>query len=347
MKILAAMSGGVDSSVAAGLLIEAGHEVVGATLLLGLAEDTGAEDACRTLGVAHFAVDGAAAFRRHVLDPFLHGYESGETPNPCVVCNPSVKFGLLLEFALSRGYDAVATGHYARVRTDELTGCASLLRAADRTKDQSYVLCRLPQEILRRVIFPLGGLTKEEVRAWAARKGLAAADRADSQDLCFVYNNEYAAFIEEFTGKHYPEGDILDMNGRVIGRHRGLVRYTIGQRRGLGVAVNHPIYVTGKDMSLNTVTLGPESALYSKTVYADNINLIACDNLENPMRIKAKTRYLQEENPAVVVQTDPDQIRIDFDEGQRAVTPGQSVVLYDGDIVVGGGVIQRTVNSEQ
>jgi len=201
------------------------------------------------------------------------------------------------------------------------------------------VLFRLDQEKLAAARFPLGALTKKKGREIAAAKNFINAKKEESQDICFVPDGDYGSFMEKYTGKHYLEGDILDLSGNVIGIHRGIVRYTLGQRRGLGVAANHPVYVTAKDIAGNTVTLGPESSLYSKTLIAERINLIACENLSKPLRVKVKTRYLQEEKPATAVQTAEDEIRIEFDEAQRALTPGQAAVLYDGDLVLGGGII--------
>jgi tRNA-specific 2-thiouridylase len=215
-----------------------------------------------------------------------------------------------------------------------------LKKASDPKKDQSYVLFSLGQETLARACFPLGGLKKSEVREIARGLGFVSAKKQDSQDICFVQDGDYGAFMESYTGKHYAEGDILGCGGKVIGRHRGIVRYTIGQRRGLGVALNEPLYVSAKDAVGNTVTLGTESSLYSKTLTAGRINLIACENLEKPVKVKVKTRYLQAEQSAWALQTGADELRIEFDEAQRALTPGQAAVLYDGDIVVGGGVIK-------
>jgi len=255
-----------------------------------------------------------------------------------VNCNKNIKFGRLF-FELGQ-FDCgfLATGHYALV---EKSGSRWLLKKAiDQKKDQSYVLFSLDQEILSRVFFPLGALTKNEVREIALTRNLVNAKKGESQDICFVPDGDYGNFIEAYTGKSYPRGDILDLEGKVLGSHRGLIRYTLGQRRGLGVAVNEPIYVCAKDIKSNTVTLGPENALYSKTLAANNINFIACDNIEKPLRVMVKTRYLQAERPAWVVQTAADEMFIEFDEAQRALTPGQAAVLYDGDIVVGGGIIK-------
>ena len=337
------MSGGVDSSVAATLMIEKGYQCIGVTLKLHDDNDTDVNDArqaARAIGIPHDILDFTEAFRNKVIEPFIESYEHGDTPNPCVTCNRNIKFGCLFSQAgrLDCGY--LATGHYAQT---EKSGNRWLLKkAADPKKDQSYVLYTLDQETLSRISFPLGRITKDEVREIARMRGFASAERQDSQDICFVPDGDYGDFIEEYTGKTYEPGDILDLSGKAIGRHQGIIRYTLGQRRGLGVAANHPVYVCAKDTVSNTVTLGPESSLYSKVLFAGRINLIACDTMEDPVRAMVKTRYLQEEKPAWVVQTGKDEIRIQFDESQRALTPGQSAVFYDGDFVIGGGIIRSS-----
>ena len=334
------MSGGVDSSVAAALMKEEGYECSGVTLKLHEAGFSvqDAEEAARQLGIAHSLLDFSGIFNDKVIRNFISTYEAGWTPNPCIDCNRSIKFNALLFKARELGFDVLATGHYALL--DRETGGRLLLRkGVDPLKDQSYVLYCLDQDQLEHVRFPLGSLTKEEVRKTARELGFLNAERKESQDICFIPDGDYGAFMEAHTGKRYPEGDIIDTEGKVLGRHRGIVRYTLGQRRGLGVAANVPVYVTAKNMAANTITLGIESSLYSKTLIARNINLIACDNLEKPQRCMVKTRYLQEEKQGTAQQTGPDEIRVSFDEPQRAVTPGQAAVLYDGDIVIGGGTI--------
>ena len=335
------MSGGVDSSVTAALLLEEGRLCKGVTLKLFDKAWNGIIDArlaAEKLGITHSVLDFSETFRGKVIRYFIESYEQGLTPNPCVTCNRFIKFGRLFSEISFLDCGSLATGHYAQV---EKSGSRFLLKkAVDAKKDQSYVLFTLNQETLARICFPLGALTKKEVREIALMRNLVNAKKEESQDICFVPDGDYGAFIETYTGKYYPHGDILDPEGNVIGVHRGIVRYTLGQRRGLGVAMNHPIYVSAKDVTSNTVTLGPESSLYSKTLRAGNINLIACENLEKPLKVNVKTRYLQAERPAWVVQTGADEIRVDFDEAQRAITPGQAAVLYDGDIVVGGGIIK-------
>jgi len=345
-KALIAMSGGVDSSVAAALMLDKGCRCEGLTLRL--CESDGADtdearQAADKLGIPHHVLDLNDAFRDRVILPFIKTYEEGATPNPCIACNRYIKFAFPFFRVRVPDFNIYATGHYART---EKSGSRRLLRkAADLKKDQSYVLFSLDQETLARVCFPLGDLSKSQVREIAGTRFLANAMKKESQDICFVPDGDYGAFMEQYTGKSYAPGDILDIKGNVIGRHRGMVRYTLGQRRGLGVAVNEPVYVSAKDPVRNTVTLGPESALYSKTLSADRVNLIACESLERPVKLQVKTRYLQQEHPAWVTQTGTDEIRVDFPEAQRALTPGQAAVFYDGDVVVGGGII-RTVGGE-
>jgi len=340
-QVLVAMSGGVDSSVAASLVLEKGYQCAGFTLKLfdrDEADINDAKDAANKLGIPHKVLNCAETFRDKVILPFIAIYEKGATPNPCIECNRCIKFNFDFLNAMELDFDFLATGHYAQI---EKSGSRYLLKKAlDPQKDQSYVLYSLNQEILARTLFPLGHFSKNEVREIAGKQNFSSAGKRESQDICFVPDGDYGSFIEEYCGKRFPPGDILDPEGKVIGRHRGIIRYTLGQRRGLGVAANDRVYVTAKDMERNTVTLGPESMLFSKSLTAHRINLIACESMEKPIRVTAKTRYLQHEFAAWAVQSAEDEIRVEFDEGQRAVTPGQAAVLYDGDIVIGGGIIK-------
>ena len=286
----------------------------------------------------HYTLNFTGIFKDEVICRFIETYESGGTPNPCIDCNRYVKFDHLLFRAHELDFDLLATGHYARIEKD-VSGRLLLKKAVDSKKDQSYVLYCLTKDQLLHTRFPLGNLTKNEVREIARDRGFVNAEKMDSQDICFVPDGDYGSFMETYTGKSYPEGDILDPCGKIIGRHKGIIRYTLGQRRGVGVAANVPVYVIAKDMAANAITLGDESLLLSKSFTAKNINLIACDNIERPIRCAVRTRYLQQEKQATVEQTGPDEIRVEFDEGQRAVTPGQAAVLYDGDVVIGGGTI--------
>jgi tRNA-specific 2-thiouridylase len=277
-------------------------------------------------------------FTRFVIEPFIAAYENGETPNPCIECNRHLKFRLLLRRARELEAEVLVTGHYARVEQDQ-TGRRLLLKGLDPKKDQSYVLYMMSQEELAFTRFPLGEMTKAEVRELALKRGLANAGKRESQDICFVPDGDYGAFMEAYAGKRYAPGDITDEAGKILGRHRGLIRYTLGQRRGVGVARNEPVYVTAKNRETNTLVVGPEPSLYARTLTANRINLIACPSIPRPLRLKVKTRYLQNERRALVEQSGPDTVHVEFEEPQRAVTPGQAAVFYDGDIVVGGGTI--------
>jgi tRNA-specific 2-thiouridylase len=349
-KALVAMSGGVDSSVAAYLTLKEGYDVIATTILTGSFSCGNDEDSCadgcavgdaravaETLGIEHHTLDLSGPFKKHVVDYFIYYYVTGKTPNPCVECNRHIKFGALLDFALERGATKIVTGHYARVGNEN--GRYLLQRAGDPKKDQSYVLWRLDQRQLSHIYFPLADYRKQEVRELAASLGLPAAKKQESQDICFIPDRDYASFIEKTAGQISPPGDFIDTSGRVLGRHRGLIHYTTGQRKGLGLSLGEPVYVRSKDPEKNTVTLCRESELYTGRLVARQINLIATDMLPGRVRAGAKTRYSQREVPAVVWQTGEDEFVVEFDTPVRAVTPGQSVVLYDGDTVLGGGVI--------
>ncbi len=354
MKILVAMSGGVDSSVAAKLLVDGGNECTGCTMKLYNNEDAGisrahtccslddVEDArsvAYRLGMEHFVFNFSDDFREKIIDKFVDSYCRGLTPNPCIDCNRYMKFDRFLRAAQEKGLHYVVTGHYAQIIYDGASGRWLLKKAVDDSKDQSYVLYMLTQEQLAHTQFPLGGRTKAEVRALAERLHFVNARKHDSQDICFVPDGDYAAFLERYTGKHYPVGDFLNEDGTVVGRHRGAVRYTIGQRKGLHLARGAPVYVCGKDMAANTVSVGPEASLYADTLIAEDMNWISVPRLVGPMRVKAKTRYRQTEQWTTAYPRDRDTVRLVFDEPQRAMTVGQAVVLYDGDTVVGGGTI--------
>ncbi|MDR2096866.1 MAG: tRNA 2-thiouridine(34) synthase MnmA [Treponema sp.] len=345
------MSGGVDSSVAAALMLRQGYECIGVTLKLfsggsrccSLEDVNDARAAAERLGMPHYVFNFTGLFKTEVIDRFVKTYQEGATPNPCIDCNRSVKFNALLLRTRQIDFDYLVTGHYAQIEKDEASGRYLLKKSADQKKDQSYVLYCLTQEQLARTCFPLGPFTKSRVREIAAGLELGNARKQESQDICFVPDRDYAAFIERYTGRNAAEGDILDLDGNIRGRHRGLIRYTIGQRRGVGAVCSRPLYVKAKSVTGNTLTVGPEESLYSKTLFVVDLNLIACASLEKPLRVKVKTRYLQHEQWAVAEQTGPDTLRVDFDEAQRAITPGQAAVLYDGDIVVGGGTITAPV----
>ena len=343
-RVLVAMSGGVDSSAAVSLLSRSGLDCLGCTMLLHSgtgAEAADAESVCKKMGIRHITVDLSEKFEKQVIDRFVTAYEQGETPNPCIDCNRCLKFGELFDIADKYGCDKLSTGHYARIGYDDISGRWLLKKALRPEKDQSYVLYQLTQAQLERVVFPLGELSKDEVRSIAGSEGFVNARKHDSQDICFIPDGDYVSYIERRTGKTYPPGDFVDMNGRVLGRHSGLIRYTIGQRKGLGISLGERAYVCRLDPDANTVTLGRNSDLFSDTLYVRNINLISVSALNGPLRAAVKIRYSHREQPAEIVQLDDDLLRIRFDTPQRAVTLGQSAVIYSGDNVVGGGKIVK------
>ena len=347
-----AMSGGVDSSMAALLLQEAGYDVIGVTLKmfdgrdLGLGEDNGslnAEDARKVaagMGFPHYEFDFRECFRKSVIDRFIAEYESGRTPNPCVDCNKQVKLGQLFARAKEFGCDFIATGHYANVKYDGETGRWLLLRGDDRKKDQSYMLYTLTQEQLAHILFPLGHLQKTEIREKAEAAGLAVARKPDSQDICFVPDGDYTGVIQSITKRKPEPGKFIHLDGTVLGAHKGQLHYTIGQRKGLGIAYQYPLYVIRKDVGKNIVYLGPQDALFSDTVIAEHCNLISIPELKEPVRVTAKPRYRAKDVPAVIEPLDDGTVKVTFDEPQRALTPGQAIVFYQDNVVVGGGTIR-------
>ena len=352
MKILAAMSGGVDSSVAALLLKNEGHELIGATMKLydnntaGLQTKTccsldDTDDARRVamrLGFPYYVFNYEDDFRCEVIDRFVRAYEEGRTPNPCIDCNRFIKFGKLYERARILGCEAVATGHYARVFFED--GRFLLKKGLDRSKDQSYVLACLTQEQLAHTRFPLGELTKDEVRRLAEENGFYNAHKPDSQDICFVPDGDYASFISRTTGRDCPPGDFVLEDGTVVGRHKGITHYTIGQRRGLGIAWSHPLFVKKIEPETNRVILSDNDGLFTREFYADGMNWIRFDVPPAVFRCAARIRYRHTEQPATVFVQEDGSVRVLFDEPQRAVTPGQTLVLYDDDTVLGSGTIE-------
>ncbi|MBQ7383418.1 MAG: tRNA 2-thiouridine(34) synthase MnmA [Clostridia bacterium] len=351
-KVMVAMSGGVDSAAAALLIKKAGYDAAGITMKLWSETEvvtdtdsgiinTDIADAKRiseTLSMPHYVLSLGDTFRACVIDKFISDYKSGATPNPCVECNRYIKFGKLLEKSIDMGYNRIATGHYARIERMP-SGRFVIKKALDESKDQSYVLWSLSQQTLARTLLPLGDYTKAEIRELAAANGFINAHKSDSQDICFIPDGDYAAFICRSTSETFPDGNFVDTDGNILGRHSGIIKYTVGQRKGLGIALGKPMFVKEKDTEKNTVTLCENDELFSRRLTASRINFVACEDMRTPTRVEAKIRYKHGAATAVVTQTDDDTFTLEFDTPQRAIARGQSVVLYDGDTLVGGGII--------
>ncbi len=355
-RVVAAMSGGVDSSLSAALLKKNGYETIGVTFRMwprgecgssfgrsccNLEAVTRARAVAQDLEIPYYVVDFSEAFKKEVIDYFCEEYLKGHTPNPCVVCNEKIKFGKLLEKALSLGAQAVATGHYANTGYDKKSGKYLLKEGRDKRKDQTYFLFGLSQRQLEHAIFPLGSLTKDKVRALAKRMKLKTFDTASSQDICFVQDLKYAEYIRKKTGVEIKPGEIIDRNGKVVGRHKGIPFYTIGQRRGLGIAYKEPLYVTGIDIEKNRILAGPREEVMKSSLIAERMNWISIEGITKPIKVRAMIRYNSKKAKVTVTKIGEDSVCVDFDEPQAAPTPGQAVVFYDKDVVVGGGWIKE------
>ena len=356
MKVVVAMSGGVDSSVTAALLKQEGYEVIGVTMQLwpspeladeaerfggccGLGAATEAKRVAYRLGIPHYAMNFEAVFAQKVIADFCRQYSLGRTPNPCIRCNQYVKFDALLKKAKGLGADFVATGHYARIEYDKRSGRYLLKRGIDLKKDQSYVLYMMTQEQLRDTLMPLGHFTKEKVRQMAREMDLPVANKAESQDICFIPDDNYSRFFKEYLPGAAKPGPILDKRGNTLGEHRGILFYTIGQRRGLGISAPEPSYVVAIDEKNNTIVVGGKKDTYQDELIATEVNWIAIEQPRQPIKAKAKVRYLHPGAEATVTPLAEDKVQVKFKEPQMAITPGQAVVFYNGDSVIGGGTI--------
>ena len=353
-KVVVAMSGGVDSSVAAALLKEQGHDVTG--MMLRLWSQPGKEESNRCctldsqllarrvankLDIPFYVIDAKDTFREIVVDYFLEGYARAETPNPCLMCNRHIRWGALREHALALGAEYLASGHYVRLQKKD-DGEVQLLRGVDRGKDQAYVLHVLTQEKLRQSLFPVGDYPKSEIRAMAKKFGLPVASRADSQDLCFLAGGDYRDFLREYAPQTTQPGEIVTSEGAVLGEHQGLAFYTIGQRKGLGIAAPHPLYVLRKNLAHNQLIVGKAEELGSQTAQVDGINWVSGSAPNEPFRAEVKIRYTAKESWAEITPIGVDQAQITFDAPQRDITPGQAAVFFDGEICLGGGIIRSS-----
>lgn len=358
-KVLVAMSGGVDSSAAAAVLMKE-YDVAGVTMKLFTNDDIKLDEkktccslddvedaryAAYKLGIEHYVFQFGDKFKECVIDKFNNAYINGLTPNPCIECNRHIKFEALMHRAEVLGYDCIATGHYVRRRFDEVSGRYQLLKGLDPSKDQSYVLYGMTQEQLGRTLFPIGELTKAQTRVLAAEHGLMNANKPDSQDICFIPDGDYAKFIESYTGIKFPKGNFIDKNGRILGTHSGIIRYTIGQRKGLGIALGAPAYVLSKNIGDNTVTLGTNEELFSDTVIAEETNWVSVARPNESIRVEAKVRYNMKAQPAVLYPLEDGKIKVVFDMPQRAVTPGQALVCYSGELLLCGGTIINEIQA--
>jgi tRNA-specific 2-thiouridylase len=358
-RVVVAMSGGVDSSMAAALLKEQGYDVVGVTMnLFSLPKDycrsenlksccgwKATEDAHQvavSLGISHYVVDYRKPFEKSVITDFCEEYAQGRTPNPCIRCNQHIKFDVLLKRMKALEADYLATGHHARIEYDKQNGRYILKKGKDRKKDQSYFLYPMTQKQISRTLMPIGDLTKEEVRKKAQAFGLPVAERPESQEICFIPDNDYAGFLQTRIPEAFHPGPVVDSENRTLARHKGIAHYTIGQRRGMGISAPHPLYVLSILGDKNTIVVGQEKELYKKTLLASELNMISLEKITEPIKVKARIRYKHREAQALVTPMDSQKVRVEFEKSQRAITPGQSVVFYDGDTVIGGGIIDKS-----
>ena len=352
-RVLLGMSGGVDSSVAAILLKEAGYEVIGATMKLWESEDEyieggccnmnstmDAKRVCDALDIPHYVLNFQEEFNKCVIQDFISEYKKCRTPNPCIECNKYLKFGAMYEMAKKLNCDYIATGHYAKTEYSPEYKRYVLKKSNAGNKDQSYVLYNLPKELAGKILFPLGNFkSKDEIRKIAEEHNLLVAKKPDSEDICFIPDGDYKKFLEENSNLKEKPGNIVNESGKVLGKHSGLYKYTIGQRKGLGIANPVPLFVKGFNIEKNELIVGEEKEIFSKETVANEINLILVDELTKPMQVMAKIRYAAKEAKATIYPIEEDKIKVEFEEPQRAITPGQSIVFYIGDIVLGGGKI--------
>ncbi len=345
-KVLLGMSGGVDSSTSAIILKEQGYDVIGVTLNLfpcaSCCSYIDVKEICNQIGIPHFIYEGKDDFDKYVIQDFINEYKSCRTPNPCIQCNKYLKFGLMYKKAKELGCDYIATGHYAKIEYDNTYNQKVLKKANSTKKDQSYVLYNMPKSLLDKVIFPLGQFeSKEEIRSIAKKHNLKVAHKKDSEDICFIPDGNYKAFLENNSDIKEKEGNIVNLRGDILGKHSGLYKYTIGQRKGLGISNKVPLFVLGFDANTNELIVGEERELYKKSLYATDVNLLLFDQLKESLKVNAKIRYSSKEMKATIYQVEEDKIKVEFEEMQKSITPGQSVVFYIGDVVVGGGKIEK------
>lgn len=353
-KVVVGMSGGVDSSVAAYLLKEQGYEVIGVTMQIwqdeesddiqdnggccGLSAVDDARRVANALDIPYYVMNFKEEFAEHVIDYFVDEYLKGRTPNPCIACNRYVKWESLLQRSLNIGADFIATGHYARVVQLE-NGRYALKKSATLRKDQTYALYNLTQEQLKRTLMPVGAYTKEEIRQLAEQINLRVANKPDSQEICFIPDDDYGRFIEEYSGKKFPKGNFVTTEGKIIGQHKGILHYTIGQRKGLGLSLAKPGFVVAIKPDSNEVVIGDNEDVFGSRVIADKLNFMSIESFEGELELEAKIRYSHQPATCTIKMIGDDILECIFKEPQRAITPGQALVLYDGDIVVGGGTI--------